>query len=244
MRRIAGKFHGTGAALYICCGFVPDAVKLTCIEYNTPTYMWWNRLMGDDSALSIEGVGRDEDGGALLDLTAAGGIQPFYGHDGCVLTSTQAGTTTYGEGTYLKEDRKDYRYSQTRAVDPGDAVASDIVKWTSDGAATYTGYFNEDVVGTYIGDGSPIIIDGRGYMISVLAAGTGNATTEVTLNGYGVQGSSLTGKGRVDFIGGKYGYKPMVAGEFAKPGFLISDGTYFNVDDKLVVFEAWQWDSD
>ena len=243
MKRICGKFHGTGAAVYICCGFVPDAVELVNVEFNTPVYLWWNRHMADDSQLSIEGIYRDENGGALANLAQGAGIQPFYGHGGNVLTSTQAGTTTYGEGVYLKEDRKDYRYSQNRTHEPGDALADDIVKWTSDGAAVYTGYFNEDVVGTYIGPGSPIIIDGRNYMISALAAAAGEATTEVTLNVVGVQGSSLAGKGQVQFIGGKYGFKPMVAGEFAKPGFLINDTTV-NADGQMCIFDAYTWDSD
>ena len=242
MKHLSAKFHGTGAAVYICCGFVPDAVKLVNVELNTPCFLWWNRLMADDSQLSIEGILRDEDGGALLDLAQGEGIQPFYGHGGNVLTSTQAGTTTYGEGVYLKEDRKDYRYSQTRTP-AGDAASEDIVKWTSDGAASYTGYFNEDVVGTYIGPGSPIIIDGKMYMISALTAGQGEATTEVTLNVAGVPGSSRTGKGQVQFIGGKYGYKPMVAGEFAKPGFLCNDTT-LNANGNMIVFDAWTWDSD
>jgi len=35
----------------------------------------------------------------------------------------------------------------------------------------------------------------------------------------------------------------MVAGEFAKPGFLCNDTTV-NEDGMMVVFDAWQWDSD
>lgn len=241
MKRISGKFHGTGAACYICCGFVPDAVRLVNVEAATPTYLWWNRHMG--IAATIEGIYREAAATALSDLEAGAGIQPFYGHGGNVLTSTQAGTTTYGEGNYLKEDRRDYRYSQDRTHEPGDAMSSDIVQWTSDGSTVYTGYFNEDVVGTYIGPGSPIVIDGKLYMITTLTGGAGEATTEVTLNVKGVKGHEVAGKGLVEFIGGMYGYKPMVAGEFAKPGFLISDTT-LNVDGNMVVFDAWEWDSD
>ena len=243
MKRISGKFHGTGAAVYICCGFVPDAVKLVNVENDTPNYLWWNRMMADASQLSIEGIYRDENGGALGDLAAGAGIQPYYGNPGSVLTATQVGTTTYGEGVFLKEDRRDYRYSQDRTHEPGDALNEDIVKWTSDGAAVYTGYFNEDVVGTYIGPGSPIIIDGKMYMINTLAAGEGEATTEVTLNVAGVTGSAMTGRGQVQFIGGMYGYKPMLTGEFAKSGFLVND-VAVNVDGDMVVFDAWVWDSD
>ena len=237
MRMIGGKFNGTGATLYICCGFVPDAVKIVNVEAATPLYLFWNRHMADDSQLSIEGVLRDANGGALLDLAQGEGIQPYYGGD--LLTTTSAGTTTYGEGVYLKEDRRDYRYSDTASIAAhpmvGDAVSEDIITWTLD--ALYTGHFNEDVNGTYIGPGSPIVIDGKMYMISLLAAASGEASTEVTLNVSGVA------SGSVQFIGGKYGYKPMVANEVTPAGFRIAD-TSVNVNNNTCVFEAWTWDSD
>ena len=237
MKWIGGKFNGTGAELVICCGFVPDAVKVVNLETATPCYMWWNRHMADDSALSIEGVYRDTDGGALLDLTQGEGIQPYYGGD--LLTTTTAGTTTYGEGSYLKEDRRDYRFSDTVGIAKhpyvGDAVSEDIVKWTL--YSGYGGHFNEDVNGTYIGPGSPIIIDGKMYMISALTAAAGEATNEVTLNVSGVP------SGAVQFIGGKYGYKPMVANEVTPAGFRMNED-HVNENNMTCVFEAWTWDSD
>ena len=237
MKWIGGKFHGTGDTVYLCIGFVPDAVKVVNVEAATPCYAWWNRLMGDDSALSIEGIYRDTNGGALADLTAGEGFTPYYGGD--LLTSTTAGTTTYGEGVYLKQDRRDYRFSDepsiARNAQVGDAVSEDIIKWTF--YSGYTGHFNEDVNGTYIGDGSPIVIDGKMYMISQLAAAAGEATSEVTLNVSGVP------TGAVQFIGGKYGYKPMVANEVTPAGFCMKQDNV-NADGNMCVFEAWTWDSD
>ena len=130
MKWIGGKFHGTGDSLYICCGFVPDAVKIVNVEAATPLYLFWNRHMADASQLSIEGVYRAAAGGALGDLAAGAGIQPYYGGD--LLTTTSAGTTTYGEGVYLKEDRRDYRFWDERALLPGDGALGDITDWTLD----------------------------------------------------------------------------------------------------------------
>lgn len=235
MKWIGGKWHGTGAELVVCCGFVPDAVKIVNVEYATPIYMWWDRNMG--IAACVEGIYRDENGGALADLEAGAGIQPYYGGD--LLTTTTAGTTTYGEGNYLKEDRRDYRFSDTASIAAhpmvGDAVSEDIIKWTHYDA--YTGHFNEDVNGTYIGPGSPIVIDGKLYMITTLSAAAGEATNEVTLNVSGVP------TGEVQFIGGMYGYKPMVAGEITPAGFRLNEDTV-NTDGHMCVFEAWTWDSD
>jgi len=237
MKRIGGKWHGTGAEVFICCGFVPDAVMIVNVELNTPAYMWWNRHMADGSALSIEGIYRDETGGALADLAQGEGVQPYYGGD--LLTTTLAGTTTYGEGVYLKEDRRDYRYSDTASIaanpQVGDAVSEDIVDWTL--YSGYGGHFNEDVNGTYVGPGSPIVIDGKLYTISALSAAAGEATNEVTLNVSGVP------TGKVEFIGGMYGYKPMVAGEVTPAGFRMNEDTV-NTDGDMIIFEAWTWDSD
>ena len=233
MKWVGGKFNGTGAELVVCCGFVPDAVKIVNLETATPCYMWWNRHMADDSQLSIEGVYRDTDGGALLDLAQGEGIQPYYGGD--LLTTTTAGTTTYGEGNFLKEDRRDYRFWDERAYLPGDGALGDITTWTL--VSAYTGHFNHDVNGTYCGPGSPVLIDGKLYMVSLLAAGTGNATTEVTLNVSGVP------TGAVQFLGGKYGFKPMVANEVTPAGFRMNQDNV-NENDMACVFEAWTWDSD
>ena len=233
MKWIGGKFHGTGDSLYICCGFVPDAVKIVNVEAATPLYLFWNRHMADASQLSIEGVYRAAAGGALGDLAAGAGIQPYYGGD--LLTTTSAGTTTYGEGVYLKEDRRDYRFWDEKALLPGDGALGDITDWTL--VSGYTGHFNHDVNGTYCGPGSPIVINGNLYMISLLAAGTGNATTEVTLNVSGVA------TGDVGFLGGMYGYKPMVANEVTPAGFLCNEDNV-NANGNMCVFEAWTWDSD
>ncbi|HOK46627.1 MAG TPA: hypothetical protein PLK67_11885, partial [Bryobacteraceae bacterium] len=198
--RIGGTFNGTGAAVYICCGFVPDFVKVWNCEGTQALQLEWNKNMR-----SVE----IQEGVELATSTFAAnlvgaGIARYYG--GETLTATTAGNTAYGEGVYLKRDARDYRYVTNSDLGiVGDAVGSTINKWTLDSA--YNGHFNADVIGTYIGEGSPICIDGKWYTITALSAGT------VTLNATGVP------SGEVQYIGGMYDYKPMVAGEITPAGF-------------------------
>ena len=223
--RIGGKFNGTGADVYICCGFVPDFVKVWNIEGATPLSLEWNVGM-TASVLCNEGILRPADGGATQDLANGEGLKPYQGGD--LLTTTTQSSVTYGEGVYLVEDSHDYRRFTTGGV-IGDAVAVDITTWTLYSA--YTGHFNEDVNGTYIGEGSRIMIDGKWYTIVVLAGASGEATSEVTLNETGVP------SGNVEAIYGMYGFKPLAVGKVTPAGFRISNTT-LNANDKTIVFEA------
>jgi len=221
MKTISGSFNGTGADLYICLGFVPDFVDVFNAEGTQILQAKWNIEMMRTAEIS-EGIELSGADVAAAALTAGAGILPYYGRE--TLTSTMAGTVTYGEGVYLKRDDKDYRYG-----DDGDAVADDIDTWTF--TSGYTGYFNEDVTGTYIGEGSFIWIDGFKYAIQALTAGQGEASGEVTISHTGIK------SGLVEYISGKYGYKPMVANETTKEGFLISNTT-INVNDAMCGFIA------
>jgi hypothetical protein len=118
-------------------------------------------------------------------------------------------------------------------------VADDIISWTLDSATNATGHFNEDVNGTYIGEGSLIIIASPSggkvwYPVSILAltAGQGEAANEVTLS-YPVP------SGDVRLISGMYSYKPMIAGEITPAGFKID---YALTDNNMCGFVAEQWD--
>lgn len=225
--RIGGTFNGTGAAVYICIGFVPDFVKVWNCEGTQALQLEWNKNMRTTEIQ--EGVELATSTFAANLVSA--GIRQYFGGD--TLTASTAGTTTYGEGSYLKRDDHDYRYANG-VKGLGDAVADTIDTWTLDSG--FTGHFNEDVTGTYIGEGSPICIDGKWYYITKLTAGQGEASTEVTLNQTGVA------SGDVQFIGGMYDYKPMVAGEVTPAGFLISDTTV-NANNALCAFEAGTYDS-
>jgi hypothetical protein len=222
--RVGGTFNGTGAALYLCLGFVPDFFKLWNLEGSQAIQLEWNKNMR--AAETCDGIQLATS--TFSALTTGNGVKPYYGGD--LLTTTTAGTTTYGEGVYLEWDRRDYRrLANANAGIIGDAESVDIDTWTL--YSGYGGHFNGDVNGTYIGEGSTITIDGKSYRITALAAGYGSLTSAVTLACTGVP------SGVINYIGPMYDMKPMVAGQLTKAGIEILDGTV-NVNDALCCFEA------
>lgn len=232
MKRIGGTFNGTGATVYLCIGFIPDWVRLWNCEGTQRILLEWNigMMRAAEIAGGIQLTAADQTAAAC---TTAAGIRPYYG--GTPLTSTDAGTVTYAEGVYLKKDPiTDYRqYSANNPAGYGDAVAVDINTWTLDTSANRTGHFNEDVNGTYIGEGSLIWIDGKVYAIEAVTAGQGEATDEVTL-------SVAAPSGVVERISGMYDFKPMIEGETPSHGFALFNTTV-NVNNAICCFEAGTW---
>ena len=237
-RIIKGHFHGTGADLYLQLGGIPAYFKMWNLELSTPAYLEWSPVMGADD-LTVEGILRDEDGGALSDLAFGEGVSPYYGGD--LLTTTNQPSTTYGGSSvdFIEIDDKDYRfYTDNDAGISGDASSEDIDTWTLDTAGTPSGHFNGDVVGTYINDGSPIRImssDNKhvydAYIVASALSGSGGAADEVTL-------SWAVPSGSVQYIGGRYGCKPTPVGKVSKEGLLINDTTV-NASGNMVGFIAW-----
>lgn len=233
---IGGSFQGTGAALYLCLGFVPDFIEINNHDDPGSSIRWYKHMMDDDG--NVAGGLHFEYGVATQnELGAASGVRPYYG--GATLTSSDVGTTTYGEGVYLKHEPKDYRYGTDKAPGggSGDAVSDTIDTWTLDTSANRTGHFNEDVTGTYIGPGSPIMIDGKWYKIISLTASQGESDDEVTLN-------DNPASGDIGYIGGQYGaWVPMTAGEVTKEGIRIDEATNVNVDGERCSFIAMVFDN-
>ena len=230
--KIGGHFNGTSADCYVCLGFVPDFVTLWNIEGTQILRLDWNNMMSKD-VHTLEGIQSRAATSEAVGLAVGTGIAPFVG--GYMLDATMAGTTTYGEGVYLKRD--DYDYRRVHNTPPGvtgDSLINDVDTWTLDSG--YTGHFNATVTGTYVGIGSRILIDGRWYTIQACTSPQLTATN-VGLNITGVP------SGKVTCITGKYGYKPMVAGEMVKSGFCFYDATnVINVNDQTIVFEAGMYD--
>ncbi len=237
---IQGHFNGTALDLYLCLGTIPYNIEMWNLESATVETYEWDRAMLSD-ILTVEGIGRPKGGGAVLDMAFGEGIAPYYGGDTlttAMATASGGTTVTYGEGVYLERDDKDYRsFTNAAAGISGDAATTDIVTWTLTTAGTAKGKFNGDVTGTYIGEGSLIRIQdinnkNRYFTTSItaLTAGQGVADDEVTL-------SAVIPSGFVSFIGGKYGYKPMVTGQVTKPGVRISNTT-LNANNGMVGFRA------
>lgn len=89
MKKITGSFNGTGAALFLGLGFLPDFVKVLNITSATLESIEWNKgmLAGADAVKG--GIKRSGDV-AVADakLTAATGIRPYAGGDVAILSQT------------------------------------------------------------------------------------------------------------------------------------------------------------
>ena len=234
MKMIQGHFNGTGADVFLCLGTIPYYIRLWNLEAGTPVTTEWSECMIHD-ILTCEGITRPADGSAVLDHTFGEGINIYEGGD--LMTTTNQTSVTYGEGIYLERDDTDYRsFTNSAAGISGDAATEDITTWTLDTAATPTGHFNGDVTGTYIGEGSLIRIRSNDNKhvytacITALTAGQGVSANEVTL-------SRAVPSGKVEFIGGKYGYKPVAIGDVARAGVKIEYAT-LNVNDAMIGFMA------
>jgi len=242
MKCVRGTFNGTGAALYIGCGFIPTRVEVRAVGDAgglNPRVKWSSN---DRVAAQAEGVLDTDMATQAVQLAAGEGISAYAGGD--ILTAALQTDTTYGGGIYLVRDEKDYRYGTNAMPGPnggsGDAVATTIDTWTLDTSANRTGHFNEDVTGTYIGAGSKITIE-TGYgklkihedlFIEALTATQGEAADEVTLN-------RAVGAGRVRKITGMYDFAPQAVGQIILPGFKISATTHINVDGEMQEFVAY-----
>lgn len=235
---IRGHFHGSAADLYLQLGGVPAYFKMWAIELDTPAYVEWTQDMAADD-LTVEGIFRDEDGGVLEDLAFGEGVSPYYG--GELLNSTNQPSVTYGGASvdFIERDDRDYRYyTDAEAGIWGDASTETIDTWTLQTAGTPSGKFNANVAGTYINDGSLIrIVDDEqnhtyeAYIVASALSGSGSGANAVTL-------SWAVPSGRVDFIGGQYGYKPTPRGKVTKAGMLINEVT-INASGKMVAFMAF-----
>ena len=225
-KRVQYSFNGIGQGVYLCFGFLPDGVDITAPEDADMARLRWRRTFS--AAEANNGYQLNTYAGAGASLTAGAGIRLYYGGD--EMTSTVQTSTTYGEGIYLRPDLKtDYR------LGADDAVSENITTWTLDTSANRTGHFNEDVTGTYIGEGSRIWIDNKWYFIEALTAGQGEAADEVTL-------SHAAPSGTIQRISGMYDMIPIPLGEFTPEGIYLAEYTYVNVNNEINTIEAWMDD--
>lgn len=247
MKVVAGNARGTGATLYVCCGFVPDWVKV--ITYGDagnemPWAHWTKYFAANGEVEGFSNLGSDAD--AHGDLEQEAGISAYVG--GTLMTTTTQPSVTYGNASvdYVTWDDRDYRYASGEGpFDLQDSAGSTIDTYTVDTAGSWTGHFNDDVTGTYIGAGSRICIAGNWYSILVLTGGQGVSSDEVELSGapMGRNGNTLT-SATVSFIGGMYGNcgYPVARNSVAPAGFRLNAITNVNVSGEMFMFEAGVYD--
>ena len=237
MHILQGHFQAIGVkGHYLCLGAIPLDIKFWGLEGATPDTVEWNSSMIHD-ILTVEGAMRPTAGGAVVDYAFGEGVSPYYGGD--TMSSVNQTDLTYGGGIYVKRDDKDYRhYTNTAAGLLGDASTVTIDTWTLDTAGTPSGHFNGDVVGTYISKGSLIRIQAtdvpnRVYTAAITntPAASGGVANEIYL-------SWAVPNGKVSFIGGYAGYKPIPLGEVTEPGMVLNLATTPFVNGEMVGFRA------
>lgn len=236
LQSIFGVFNGTGAALILELGAIPEHIEFWGLEGATPDTVIWDKAMQYD-ALTCEGIMRPTAGGAVADYALGEGVRPYFG--GETLDSTLQTSTTYGSGVYMSRDDHDYRrYGTDAAGGAGDAATTDITDWTLDTSGSNAGHFNGDVTGTYIGNGSRIIIESTAFPkvkydvgITSVSAGAGGASGEVVLS-YPVP------SGKVQFIGGMYQYAASAIGHITQAGMKMNLTSTPNVSGELIAFRA------
>jgi hypothetical protein len=218
MNHIAGTFNGTGAALYIGCGFVPDWVKVFNLEDADCAFLQWNKHLLRAAEMP-RGMLMYTAAGMLGDprTVTDGGIHPYRGGD--LITSAST--------AYLVLDDADYKTSATYGT---------VNKWTLGSAANRTGNFNLEADTTYIGEGSEITIrqdfDGKIITAAIQALGSnGELANEVTL-------SEAVKTGDILFISRMYDFVGCAANTTMPAGFLLDATTVINVSGEMCAFEA------
>ena len=240
---VSGTYNGTGAAVYVCCGFIPDEVEVVSLEDAAAARVVWSRNYR--SADMSDGY-LDTNGATAHTLYTSGtGIQPYYGGD--VMTSSNQTSTGYGEGVYLGRitdmDLNDARHLSNLNYPAGDGEGATIDTWTLDTSANRTGSFNVDIdAAPWIGEGSVIIIDVGGTQknvvrtfIEAVSASAGSAADEVTL-------TTATGSGLIRYIGPSYDYVPVPLTKVTPAGFVMNATSVINVNDETQYFKAIKYD--
>jgi len=221
-KRISGTFNGTGAALRVGLGFIPDYIRIFNCEDGDVARLEWNRNMR--SIEMIEGLLLAEAGGNVQG-TALGfgaGVSIYRGGD----------QFTTAQTAYIKRDATpDKRTAGTLGT---------VSRWTLDTAGNRTGHVDKGVNTTYVGVGSKItVMDDvtRQVKTAVVLAITndGDAADELTLSEALPTGDVVALSGMYDFLG----LLPNVA---MPEGFIINATTVINVAGELCSFEAGTYD--
>ena len=102
---VSGTFNGTGAGLYVCCGFIPDKVVVRNLEATTCLVAKWSRHCR--AKLQVEGVLETQ--GVSSAVAIGAGIIPYRGGETLTVAMQSLANLVYGEGAYIGFDKKDYK---------------------------------------------------------------------------------------------------------------------------------------
>lgn len=228
-KRSSGIILATGAAIKLSLGFRPDRVRLSQITDTSvmPQIDWHYRFAS--VAAVAGGTLRYTDSTARKEalLTSALGITPYNG--GEIVAS--GNTTNYGPLTLLN-----LWPTGSLSVDQKAAGGTNILKWTLDTAANFTGHFDAGISTTYVKVGSIVEIgpDQGPIVRATITAitNTGTAADEITLD-------RAVPTGKVWRISYPYEFAALAAGTKTLEGITIGLDTKVNLSGKLVLVEAW-----
>ncbi len=229
MSKVSGVFNGTGAAVYICLGFLPRKVYLKNIGGTGEFVIEWCAEMLRSHAVAHP-EGWLYTNGAPAALAVGAGVSQYNGGD--LMSSSNQTITAYDHATFYGWDLVDYRANNTYGASSGS-----INQWTLGNSSARTGNWNVALVssGARIAAGSRILIredSSRLIKEAGISALTnkGEAANEVTL-------TRSIGSGDITFISGPYDMDAIALGKVAPAGFLLQCNT-LNVHDEAVMFEA------
>ena len=221
MKVISGSFNGTGSALTICTGFVPDWVKLINSEKDTCPWIYWSNRMR--SLACEEGILYTPNA-APADLVQGEGVAAYFG--GVLLSSAST-------SILVIDPKKDKRDANT--------AAAAINAWVLDTAGNKTGHFNAAVNSTYVGVGSRIGIKTSGsndveWAYITVSDGTGTGANSIEI-------SRALPSGEVVALHNMYDYRGAAAGIMTPEGFVINHTGDVNTSGEMAMFEAGQYDN-
>lgn len=223
MRKVSGTLNGTGAAIYLGLGFIPDEVEMFNLESSAPYILKWNKNMR--SAEQIGGYVIADS--TVARLTETAGVEPYVGGD--VVAS---GNTAYliptaevlGQGDLSKK---------------GETISTKVSTWTLDTSGNRTGSFDAGVNTSYVGEGSivriwdPIKREMHQSTIMVLT-NDGDADDEVEL-------TTAVPSGEVRYIGPMYDYMAAPAGVVMPAGIKVATTGNLNSSGESVCISAEQY---
>lgn len=221
MSKFIKVYKGTGAALTLGLGFVPERLRISEIGGNT--VLEWD----ENSTLNGKG-------GVLTKSTTSGS-----GSSATTTVSHEVLAASAGVVPYVGGEKLDVA-SSAKQID-SDALAEfqgdkkgAICYWSLQTPANKTGKFDAGVNTTYVGVGSIVAFDcGEGLVTARITALTndGDADNEVTLDKAVTSGRVVSIHYPVDFATCPAGFK-------MPDGITINDTTNINVSGSLYSIEA------
>lgn len=219
--KVYGVIIGTGAAVTVGLGFVPDRVVVANVTGATLPVLSWARAMraagaGIGGHLAYRG---NDDTAYRIGVAAAAGVAPFLSN----------ATVADGTASYKVQANRVEAFAGDMRAKTGTSVDG----WTLDTAGNRTGHFSAAIDTTYVGVGSEVCVNGVFARITAITS-TGATADQVTLD-------TALPSGRIDKITYKSAFVTAPAGTIMPDGIVISDVTA-NVSGEVLLLEAEQYD--